>query len=271
MTEYRSIVRHIHRFYWDCRRICGSFNCHLSSRAGSRLEIRHRGSGHCFHCSHFVRCLIGAPLALIIQISWVQTIVGLCSLLFGIRWLRKAILRYGGLKAIHDEEEAFKEEFNRLQKVGFVKQGFDRFAFMTTFGITMLEGLETIIIVITFGLSLNEDEFYCIRRCFHSLTVVSAGFILRKPLSKVPENTMKYVVGVMLTSFGAFWTGEGFGVFWPNEDASILYIALTLVVFSYVIVKRIKNKLQVVGLRKGIAGAWRYEKSTENHLGLICR
>lgn len=199
-------------------------------------------------------CLIGAPLAIIIQISWVQTIVGLCSLLFGIRWLRKAILRYGGLKALHDEEEAFKEEFNRLQKVGFVKQGFDRFAFMTTFGITMLEGLETIIIVITFGLSLHEMNFTVLGAALALILVISSGFILRKPLSNVPENTMKYVVGVMLTSFGAFWTGEGFGVIWPNEDASILYIALTILVFSYAMVKRIKNKLQVVGLQNRNSG-----------------
>ncbi|WP_141692544.1 COG4280 domain-containing protein [Paenibacillus pectinilyticus] len=195
-------------------------------------------------------CLIGAPLALIIQINWVQTIVGLCSLLFGIRWLRKAILPYGGLIALHDEEEAFKEEFNRMHKVGFVKQGFDRFAFMTTFGITMHEGLETIIIVITFGLSLHKMNYTVLGAALALIFVISAGFILRKPLSKVPENTMKYVVGVMLTSFGAFWTGEGFGVIWPNEDASILYIALTIVVFSYVMVKRIKNKLQSVGLKK---------------------
>ncbi|MGQ7887530.1 hypothetical protein [Paenibacillus sp. WC2504] len=77
----------------------------------------------------------------------------------------KAILRYGRLKALHDEEEAFKEEFNRMQSVGFVKQGFDRFAFMTTFGITMLEGLETIIIVITFGHSLHKMNFTVLGRC----------------------------------------------------------------------------------------------------------
>ncbi|MGO4272060.1 COG4280 domain-containing protein, partial [Paenibacillus sp. TAF58] len=187
--------------------------------------------------------LIGAPLAQIIQISWVQIIVGLCSLLFGIRWLRKAILRYSGLKAIHDEDEAFREELNRLQNVASVKQGFDRFAFMTTFGISMLEGLEAIFIVITFGLSLHAMAFTILGAVIATIIVIAAGFIVRKPLSKVPENTMKYIVGVMLTSFGAFWTGEGFGVIWPHEDASILYISLTLLVFSYVMVKRIKKKL----------------------------
>ncbi|SDM82276.1 Uncharacterized membrane protein [Paenibacillus sp. yr247] len=195
-------------------------------------------------------CLIGAPLAQIIQISWVQIIVGLCSLLFGIRWLRKAILRYSGLKAIHDEEKAFKEELNRMQNAGVVKQGFDRFAFMTTFGITMLEGLEAIFIVITFGLSLHAMTFTVLGAILATVVVIAAGFIVRKPLSKVPENTMKYIVGVMLTSFGAFWTGEGFGVIWPQEDASILYIALTLFVFSYVMVKRIKNQLQGRELKK---------------------
>lgn len=195
--------------------------------------------------------LVGAPLAQIIQIRWVQIVIGLCSLLFGIRWLRKAILRYSGLKAIHDEEEAFQEELERQRKAGNSGGGFDRFAFMTTFGITLLEGLEAIFIVITFGLSLHAMKFTIIGAVFGVIAVILAGWIVRKPLSKVPENTMKYIVGIMLTSFGAFWMGEGFGVEWPQKDMSILYIAITLLAFSYLMVRRIKLQLKEQKTRSG--------------------
>jgi uncharacterized membrane protein len=188
--------------------------------------------------------IVGTPLLEIIQILWVQIIVGLFMLLFGIRWLRKAILRYSGLKALHDEAESFKEEMERQTRSGHASaKGIDRFAFMTTFSITMLEGLEAIFIVITIGLSSQRMGSAVTGAIIATVAVVLAGILLRKPLVKIPENTLKFIVGIMLTSFGAFWIGEGFRVEWPQEDVSIVYLAATLLLFSWIVVKRIKSKL----------------------------
>ncbi len=187
--------------------------------------------------------VIGAPLTMVIQIFWVQTLIGLMMLLFGIRWLRKAILRYAGLKALHDEAEVYKEEMERQRRAGAVASGLDRFAFSTTFSGTFLEGLEAIFIVITFGLSAHNMNSSILGAVMATIVVTLAGMILRSPLAKVPENTLKFIVGVMLTSFGSFWIGEGFGVTWPQNDVSILYIAGTLCLFTWLEVRRCKSKL----------------------------
>lgn len=188
--------------------------------------------------------IIGTPLVRIIQTPWVALVVGLFMLLFGIRWLRKAILRYSGLKAMHNESDSYQEEVQRQQTAGQVSSGLDGFAFATTFSGTFLEGLEAIFIVITIGLSTSNMKFSIIGGAIATVVVLLLGFALRSPLTKVPENTMKFVVGVMLTSFGAYWVGEGLKVNWPQKDISILYIALTLLVLSWILVKRCKSALQ---------------------------
>ena len=187
--------------------------------------------------------VIGAPLTAIIQVFWVQIVIGLMMLLFGIRWLRKAILRYAGLKSLHDEAESYEKELSRQRAAGDVSSGIDKFAFSTSFSGTFLEGLEAIFIVITFGFSSHSMSSSILGAAIATVVVVAAGVALRSPLAKVPENTLKFIVGVMLTSFGAFWIGEGFGVHWPQKDLSILYIALTLVLFSWLETGRIKRKL----------------------------
>lgn len=184
---------------------------------------------------------IGAPLVSVVSIWWVQLIVGLFMLLFGIRWLRKAILRYSGLKAKHNEDESYVEELERQRKAGEIKDGVDGFAFSTTFSTTFLEGLEAIFIVITFGLSIHSISSAIIGAILATVVVIGGGIALRAPLSKVPENTMKFIVGIMLTSFGAFWIGESMNVQWPQKDLSILYMAVTLLAFSFLMVQRIKS------------------------------
>jgi uncharacterized membrane protein len=186
---------------------------------------------------------VGAPLVQVIQVGFVQFIVGLFMLLFGIRWLRKAILRYSGLKKKHDEVESYQEELERQRSAGAVSQGIDKFAFATTFSGTFLEGLEAIFIVITFGLSTKAMSSAILGAILATVVVLLLGVLLRSPLSKVPENTMKFVVGIMLTSFGAFWVGESMNVAWPQADLSILYIVATLLVLSFVIVQRCKSVL----------------------------
>ena len=187
--------------------------------------------------------IIGTPLVHIMQVGWVQLIIGLFMLLFGIRWLRKAILRYSGLKALHNEAESYEEELERQRKAGQVARGIDRFAFATTFSGTFLEGLEAIFIVITFGLSTKSMTSAIVGAAGAIVVVALLGVVLRKPLSLVPENTMKFIVGIMLTSFGAFWVGESMNVAWPNKDLSILYIAVTLLLLSFIIVQRVKSAL----------------------------
>lgn len=188
--------------------------------------------------------IIGAPLVHVIQLFWVQLIVGLFMLLFGIRWLRKAILRYSGMKSLHNEAEGYQKELERQRVAeGGSHTGIDKFAFGTAFTGTFVEGLEAIFIVITFGLSAKAMSSAVIGAFGAMIVVIILGIALRTPLTKVPENTLKFVVGVMLTSFGAFWLGESFGVAWPQQDLSILYIAITLVVLSFILVQRCKHAL----------------------------
>lgn len=188
--------------------------------------------------------IIGAPLVHIMEVRWVQLIVGLFMLLFGIRWLRKAILRYSGLKSLHSEADNYEEELARQQAAGEVAQGIDKFAFATAFSGTFLEGLEAIFIVITFGLSTKSMGPAVMGAAAAFVVIALLGVALRKPLSAVPENTMKFVVGVMLTSFGAFWAGESMKVAWPQGDVSIIYLIATLIVMSFLLVQWIKAALK---------------------------
>lgn len=189
--------------------------------------------------------IIGTPLVRIIQTPLVALIVGLFMLLFGIRWLRKSILRYSGLKSLHNEAESYQDELERQKKAGEPASGIDRFAFVTTFSATFLEGMEAIFIVITIGLSTSNMTYSIIGAMVATVVLLFVGILLRTPLTKVPENTMKFVVGIMLTSFGAFWVGEGLRVHWAQQDASILYIALSLLILSWILVRRIRSKLQL--------------------------
>ena len=190
--------------------------------------------------------IIGAPLVRIIQTPWAALIVGLFMLLFGIRWLRKSILRYSGLKSLHNEAESYQEEVERQRQEGERSAGIDRFAFATTFSGTFLEGLEAIFIVITIGLSTSNMTYSIIGAVVATVVLLIVGMLLRTPLTKVPENTMKFVVGIMLTSFGAFWVGEGLHVHWAQKDVSILYIAVSLLILSWILVTRCRSKLQTV-------------------------
>ncbi|GMA66289.1 hypothetical protein NZD89_28950 (plasmid) [Alicyclobacillus fastidiosus] len=188
--------------------------------------------------------IIGTPLVHVIQLFWVQLFVGLFMLLFGIRWLRKAILRYSGMKALHNEAESYEKELKRQQATQKdANSTIDRFAFGTAFTGTFLEGLEAIFIVITFGLSAKAMSSAIVGAFAAMIVVVILGVTLRTPLTKVPENTLKFIVGVMLTSFGAFWLGESFGVAWPQKDLSILYMVVTLLVISFILVQRCKRAL----------------------------
>ncbi len=188
--------------------------------------------------------IIGAPLVNIIQIPWVALFVGIIMLLFGIRWLRKSILRYSGLKSLHHEEESYQEEVERQRRIlSLPSDRGGRVAFATTFGATFLEGLEAVFIVITIGTSSHTMTDAVAGAVTATIATVVVGFLLRRPLTKVPENTMKFIVGIMLTSFGAYWFGEGLLVPWPQKDLSLVYLVASLLVLSWILVLRARAQL----------------------------
>jgi Ca2+/H+ antiporter, TMEM165/GDT1 family len=150
-----------------------------------------------------------------------QLVVGTLLLIFGLQWLRKAILRAAGLKALHDEDQAFREEVEAARAAGDERRlGLDWFAFVVSFKGVFLEGLEIVFIVITFGVNGDSIGLAVLGAALGGAIVVIAGFALHRPLARVPENTIKFAVGLMLSTFGTFWSVEGLGWFAPG-DASL--------------------------------------------------
>jgi len=174
--------------------------------------------------------LLGPALETV-PIDLVRLVVGSLLLVFGLQWLRKAILRASGLKAVHDEEEVFAEEVAAARAVGRAA-GIDRYALVISFKSTLLEGLEVAFIVITLGANQGATGIAAAGAATAFVVVVIVGALVRHPLSRVPENTLKFAVGVMLTSFGMFWAGEGVGIDWPGADASLAALIVLTVVWS---------------------------------------
>lgn len=163
------------------------------------------------------------PALRAIPLTWIQIGVGALLLLFGLRWLRKAALRAAGIIALHDEAAAFDKETERLRGQGAVGGGFDGIGFAAAFQITMLEGVEVVFIVIAIGAGgVGLLAPACLGALAALVLVVLLGVVVHRPLAQIPENTLKFVVGVLLSAFGAFWFGEGLGVAWPGEDWAIL-------------------------------------------------
>ncbi|NOU97267.1 hypothetical protein GC093_29160 [Paenibacillus sp. LMG 31456] len=186
--------------------------------------------------------LFGVPLMSYVHVSAFQLVIGILMMMFGMRWLRKAILRYSGLKALHLENEAYEEELSRQKNERSVSKQMDWFGFTTTFNIVLLEGIEAIFIVLTLGLAANELSSAIFGSIIGIVIVIIAGILLRKPLAMIPENTMKFVVGLMLSSFGIFWVGEGVGVEWWHEDVSILVLTAALLLVSILCVGVLRNQ-----------------------------
>src|ERR1700736_3036937 len=165
---------------------------------------------------------LGTALAHI-PLPIVQLAVGTLLLLFGMRWLRKAILRSAGVIPRHDEEAAYAKEAESLRRIGGGGRAWDTLAIATAFKITMLEGLEVVFIVIAVGAGGIGLLIPASAGALGALVlVVFLGLIVHRPLASIPENTLKFVVGVLLTAFGTFWVGEGIGLGWPGLAWSIL-------------------------------------------------
>jgi uncharacterized membrane protein len=151
----------------------------------------------------------------------IQLAVGILLVLFGLRWLRKAILRSAGLIPLHDEAAAFSKNAAAMQ-TSAVRPGWDKVAFGTSFNITMLEGTEVVFIVVAIGAGGTGMLLPAgLGAVAALLVVVALGLMLHRPLAKVPENTLKFIVGVLLSAFGTFWVGEGLNLGWPGADWSI--------------------------------------------------
>ena len=173
--------------------------------------------------------------------------VGGLLLVFGMQWLRKAILRASGFKALHDEDKIYLEEVEAAKKVAKVSRlsVSDWYAFTLSFKGVLLEGLEVVFIVVTFGIiqkGSNPQAFSLAiwAAAIAVVLVAIAGFAIHKPLSRVPENTMKFVVGTLLTSFGIFWGAEGAGAEWPHKDLSLLAIIPFVLLVSFGLIELLK-------------------------------
>lgn len=156
-----------------------------------------------------------------IPLELVQLGVGTLILMFGMRWLRKAILRSAGVIPLHDEEAAFAKETASLRGLGGIGQGWDEVAVRTAFNITMIEGIEVVFIVVAMGAAGGGLLPASLGALAALLVVIALGLALHRPVAMIPENTLKFVVGVLLCSFGTFWVGEGMGLAWPGEDLAI--------------------------------------------------
>jgi uncharacterized membrane protein len=159
-----------------------------------------------------------------IPIDVLRLVVGALLLVFGLQWLRKAILRASGYMALHDEDAIFAKERDEARRAG-VRGGIDWYSFTLSFKGVFLEGLEVAFIVITFGTAHKNGVGLAAAAAGAALlVVVAAGALLHRPLSRVPENTLKFAVGLMLTTFGTFWATEGAGTSWPGDDAALVPI-----------------------------------------------
>ncbi|HLX55719.1 MAG TPA: hypothetical protein VKR83_01720 [Ktedonobacteraceae bacterium] len=192
---------------------------------------------------------LGVAIVQLIPINVLRLVVGIILILFGLKWLKKAILRYSGLKALHDEEAIFEEKMAEIRARGeTIAPRLHPFGVALAYKAVLLEGLEVAFIVITFGSSISKAATSsgitsaAIGAAIAGVLVICAGILVKAPLKKVPENTLKFVVGIMLTSFGTFWSGEGFHYDWPLSDAFIPILAAIFLLASYLLVTLLKQQ-----------------------------
>ncbi|MCY0879024.1 MAG: hypothetical protein OWU84_08795 [Firmicutes bacterium] len=182
--------------------------------------------------------VLGVGILRYVPLTLLRGIIGTLLLLFGVKWLRKAILRFSGKKALHDETLAFEREVGRLSQ----QRGNTVAAQATAFNGVFLEGLEVVVIVLTMGSAARAYPSAILGAAIGLVLVLAAGLALKAPLARVPENVMKFVVGIMLTSFGSFWAGESLGVVWPYQEASVLVLIGGYLAVSWLIVSSIKRR-----------------------------
>lgn len=191
-------------------------------------------------------CLVAAlgPAVSAVPLSGIRLFVGGVLLIFGLQWLRKAVLRASGHKALHDEDAVFREELAAAQSASAGGRGLvsDWYGFTVVFKSVVLEGLEVVFIAVTFGANAHDVPVAAVAALVAILVVAGVGIVVRAPLSRVPENTMKFVVGVMLCAFGTFWGAEGAGVSWPGSDLAILVLVLLYGCVALLLVAALRDR-----------------------------
>jgi uncharacterized membrane protein len=183
------------------------------------------------------------PALTLIPIDDLRLVVGALLLIFGLQWLRKAILRAAGYRALHDEDEAFAREAEEARAArGGRRAGLDWYAFTVAFKGVLLEGLEVAFIVLTFGSAQGSIPLAAVGAAIAVVLVIVVGAVARAPLARVPENSMKFAVGVMLTTFGTFWGAEGAGADWPGGDASLPAVLAFVALLSFGLVAALRRR-----------------------------
>jgi uncharacterized membrane protein len=187
-------------------------------------------------------CLIAVlgPALTVLPFDVLRLVVGGLLLIFGLQWLRKAILRAGGAKAMHDETSIFEREV-AAAAASEGEGGLDSYAFAISFKAVLLEGLEVAFIALTFGANQQDVPLAAAAAALAVAVVVVVGLAARAPLSRVPENAMKFAVGVLLTSFGIFWGAEGAGVSWPGEEAALAVLVALVLLASWQMVYEVRS------------------------------
>lgn len=179
--------------------------------------------------------VFGATLARWVPIDVLRLVIGGFLVIYGLQWLTKAVLRAAGARAKHDEEQVYSREVAELlDEPPVPATGVDWIGFTVAFKGVLLEGLEVAFIVVTFGASADMLGPAALGAAAAGALVLVAAAVVHRPLARVPENTLKFAVGIMLLTFGTFWAGEGIGLEWPGEDAALpvllaVYLALSLV------------------------------------------
>jgi uncharacterized membrane protein len=182
------------------------------------------------------------PAITALPIGALRVAIGGLLLIFGLQWLSKAILRASGVKAEHDELLIYEQQSHAAHSAGMAGGGVDPYTFLVAFKGVLLEGLEVAFIVLTFGANQHRVGLAAAAAAAAVLVVVIIGAIVRAPLSRVPENLMKFAVGVMLSSFGMFWGAEGAGADWPGGDLALLAIVPAVLVAAIMLVRVITRR-----------------------------
>ena len=183
------------------------------------------------------------PALTVIPLNALRLVVGGLLLTFGLQWLRKAILRASGFKALHDEDAIFAKELEEARTAERLERGgVDWYGFTLSFKGVLLEGLEVAFIVITFGSTQGSIPLAAVGAAAALVLVAGVGVAVRAPLARVPENTLKFAVGVMLTTFGIFWSTEGAGGSWPGSDAALFGVLAFVIALSALFVAVLRRR-----------------------------
>ena len=191
------------------------------------------------------------PAVSALPLTGLRLVIGALLLVFGLQWLRKAILRASGYKALHDEDAIYRRQLAEAQARDQAEAGaggrprrlrVDGYGFTLAFKGVLLEGLEVVVIVLTFGAGQDQLGLAAVAAACAVLIVAAAGAAVRAPLARVPENTLKFVVGIMLTAFGLFWGAEGAGAHWPGSDAALLVLVPAVALWALALTALLRRR-----------------------------